>query len=390
LRVPLHFDEREFQYPQPSADLIAVQAVRRVVPEHRRHARLLSGIPGIGHLPHDEEALRRIFARSLSRDQGTWATFDPEQYETIVLGPGSYVVLIEGVSSADAQALHASLLPRTGYRGALQVLPTNPVHLVLYLHALPPRLRLVRDAVRVLHTSFEAPEVAGEDNRDWITYRKLEETQWFQTVDWEDTGVQGTIFDPFDVPSHSEVVGELEQLLATQVSSVVDEVLLRSAALDPRIAETLHAALDLLEAHRTREQLAQVALSCRRLLERLADALFPPRPSSPGGRELGQAQYRNRLWAYVDERLAQSETNRKVLQSSLEDIGTRVDRLDSLANKGLHAQVDATEVQRLLVGLVVLAYDLLLLSPVPQKAPEEPYRDSVAKLMRELFAIDKE
>jgi len=47
-------------------------------------------------------------------------------------------------------------------------------------------------------------------------------------------------------------------------------------------------------------------------------------------------------------------------------------------------------VQRLLVGLVVLAYDLLVLRPVPQKAPEEPYRDSVAKLMRELFAIDKE
>jgi hypothetical protein len=388
--VALHFDEREFQYPQPSADLIAVQAVRRVVPEHRRHARLLSGIPGIGHLPRDEEALERIFARSLSRDQGTWATFDPGQYEAIVLGSGSYVVLIEGVSAADAQALHASLLPRRGYRGALQVLPTNPVHLVLYLHALPPRLRLVRDAVRVLHTSFEAPEVAGEDNRDWTTYRQLEETQWFQEVDWEDTGVQGTIFDPFDVPSHSSLVGELEQLLATQMASVVDEVLLRSTVLDPRIAETLHAALDLLEAHRTREQLAQVALSCRRLLERLADALYPPRPTPPGARELGQAQYRNRLWAYVDERLARSETNRKVLQSSLEDIGNRVDRLDTLANKGLHAQVDAAEVQRLLVGVVVLAYDLLVLSPVPQKVPEEPYRDSVARVMRELFTVDNE
>lgn len=333
----------------------------------------LAGIPGISHLPHDEKALRRILARSLSNDQGTWSTFDLERYEATLLGPGSYVVLIEGLSATDAQALHASLLPRLGYRGALQALPTNPAHLVLYLHALPPRLRLVRDAVRVLHTSFEAPEVAGDDNRDWITYRKLEETRWFPKVDWEDTGVQGTIFDPFDVPSHSELVGELEQLLATQMSNVVDEVLLRSAVLDPRIAETLHAALDLLEAHRTREQLAQVALSCRRLLERLADALYPPGPSLPGARDLGHAQYRNRLWAYVDERLAQSESNRKVLQSSLEDIGNRVDRLDTLANKGLHAQVDAAEVQRLLVGVVVLAYDFAR----PEFCPAEGARGAV-------------
>jgi hypothetical protein len=174
------------------------------------------------------------------------------------------------------------------------------------------------------------------------------------------------------------------------MSSVIDQILLRSAALDPRIAETLHAALDLFEAHRTGEQLAQVALACRRVLERLADALYPPRAETVDGRQVGKTQYQNRLWAYVNQQLTDSTTNKNLLQASLADIGNRIDSLENLANKGLHAEVDAAEVQRLLVGLTALTYDLLMLGPVPTSTSEEPYRDSIIRMLRMIVGGNEE
>jgi hypothetical protein len=77
-------------------------------------------------------------------------------------------------------------------------------------------------------------------------------------------------------PGHHDAVIPGQQMILDLPRAV--------AVLDPRIAETLHAALDLFEAHRTGEQLAQVALACRRVLERLADALYPPRAETVGGR----------------------------------------------------------------------------------------------------------
>jgi hypothetical protein len=123
-------------------------------------------------------------------------------------------------------------------------------------------------------------------------------------------------------------------------------------------------------------------LSCRRFIERLANALYPPRDEPVGGRNLGPQEYRNRLWAYVDEKL--SGTNRDFVLASLEDVGRRIDRLDSLANRGLHvSEVTAAEVQRLLIGMVTLTHDILTLEPPPTIARSEPYEEGVRRLFEE-------
>ncbi len=54
------------------------------------------------------------------------------------------------------------------------------------------------------------------------------------------------------------------------------------------------------------------------------------------GRSVGPEAYRNRLWAYVEGHLKGSE--RDVVIAQVKDSGNSLDRLDSLANKGLHAQ----------------------------------------------------
>lgn len=390
MRIALHFDERAFPYPETDPTMHVVAALVKAVPEHRRHASLRSGIPAIHRLPTESLAIYRILERAAAPDQGIWSTFGIEDYGAALLGGDSFAVLVEGLTASDAIALHRELLHLEGYYGALQILLTNPVHLVLYVRSLPARIRIVGNTARVFFGFYEDPDIAGEDNRDWETHRELTATHLFSHVEWENTGVKDTLFDPFIAPRHSEIVGELEQLLATQMSSVIDQILLRSAVLDPRITETLHAALDLFEAHRTGEQLAQIALACRRVLERLADALYPPRTDTVGGRQVGKAQYRNRLWAYVDQQLTDSTTNKSLLHASLADIGNRIDSLENLANKGLHAEADAAEVQRLLVGLTTLTYDMLMLAPVPKSTSEEPYRDSFIKMLRTIVGENGE
>ena len=126
------------------------------------------------------------------------------------------------------------------------------------------------------------------------------------------------------------------------------------------------------------------------MLERLADALYPARTQPVGGRQVGKAEYRNRLWAYIAQQLDASATNKNLLQASLTDIGNRIDYVEKLANKGLHGEVDSAEVQRLLVGLITLTFNILMLAPVPNSTPEEPYRESFVRMLRTIMDVNEE
>lgn len=125
----------------------------------------------------------------------------------------------------------------------------------------------------------------------------------------------------------------------------------------------------------------QVAIFCRRLIEGLANTLYPARKEQVKGRDVGPEEYRNRLWAYVEERLDASKQARDLVQKSLQDLGSRIDKLDKLANKGLHASTTLLEIDRLLIALVTVAYDLLSVTPPPIEVPIEPHLPELYKLI---------
>ena len=56
----------------------------------------------------------------------------------------------------------------------------------------------------------------------------------------------------------------------------------------------------------TSESWSQALATCRRVIEGLADILFPPQRTAVRGRELGEKQYINRLWAYMDAAITAS------------------------------------------------------------------------------------
>ncbi|WP_330239251.1 hypothetical protein [Streptomyces sp. NBC_00525] len=148
--------------------------------------------------------------------------------------------------------------------------------------------------------------------------------------------------------------------------------------------QRLHAALKAFESHETGEELAHVSLSCRRFTEKLADCLYPPREEKVNGRKVGQAEYRNRLWAYIAENVT-SDTTRELLIANVEDLGKRIDRLDSLSNKGLHSDVSSSDVNRLLLSLLVVAHDLISLRPPGGDFSYKPYETTIRSFMEKVL-----
>jgi hypothetical protein len=389
VRVAYHFnaDLHGGYYGPPIYELL-FRAVLSKVPAARRHVRIKTGdllLHSYGAKTYDDVEAR---ARALLQpERPVWSTLDTEVFPVLAHSTNICVLDLTGLTIRDARAVDEELKridSKDSYFGALQIDLAVDLHWAMYDQSLVDKFRITGNELRLLH---EAEEWEGD--RDVAMLEQWRESGLFESVQFEDIGVQGSIFDPYDTREHAQRVAELDELLGAQFGVVANETLLRTGDLDPRLHDVLHAALKTFDRAQTSEELAQAALSSRRFLERLADALFPPQKEPRNGRSLTKREYRNRLWAYVEGTL--SESNRDLVLASLDDVGRRIDELVEFANRGLHADaVSAGELQRLLVALVTLAYDLLTLEPPARKVPYGPYEAHVEQTLSDWIKRGKE
>jgi hypothetical protein len=378
MKAAYHFDaDQHGGYYGPPIKELVFRAVMKL-PQNQRHLVIYCGdLITVGRV-EQAGGLDALVDRLLAT--GLWTTLDRDQITDALLTRRIYVLLLEGLTRRNADQIDNELRTEPSYFGALEVKPANPAHWVLYDQSLIPLFRIVGDELRMFYAKDEYE--AGGDRDDWM-FEEYRTSGLFANVQWEDRGLRGTIFDDYDTLENAQRLAELEDMLSSRFAVVVNEIVLRSRDLDPVLPDALHAALHGFMSYRSEEQLAQVAVSCRRYLERLANALYPPRVGEKGKRKLGKAEYRNRLWAYIEERL--TGTNRELALASFEDVGKRLDRLDALANKGVHAErVAAGEVERLLVGLIGMAYDVLTLEPPRTVANLRPYESAVKRFLSNL------
>lgn len=277
---------------------------------------------------------------------------------------------------------HANILADTDNLvvnlGAIEVDPAIKTHWTLYQKSLVPLSRWVDGNLRLFYRKFE--EEQGADVKDTGTAKELERLG-FQ-VSWEDIGARRSVLDSYQSFEHAKRLSELQRYILEHLTRVADEILLRISIVQPELKDELHAAFQTFESIETSANVAQVALSCRRFLERLANGLYPPRKELVNGKEVGPKQYRNRLWAYAEEKLG--DTEGKAFLSQLDDIGKRIDRLDDLVNKGVHDRIMPSDLHRLIVGLLVVAYDLLALSVPPLIASNIPYAESITAFAKKV------
>lgn len=114
------------------------------------------------------------------------------------------------------------------------------------------------------------------------------------------------------------------------------------------------------------EDWANAGHSCRRLLQSVADALYPPSDTpvkSASGRDIkvGADNYINRLVMFCEAKMA-SGVSSKVISADLKFIGERLDAAFSAAQKGSHGKIGISEAQRFVIHTYLVVGDILELN----------------------------
>lgn len=167
----------------------------------------------------------------------------------------------------------------------------------------------------------------------------------------------------------SEVYYELKYSVVTddsfnRIRKLVDENI---AHLIPKSIQKFTAIYENLESDNS-EDWSNAVHSCRRVLQDLADALYPPREDATktiGGKErtisLGPDAYINRLVAYVEDN-SDSKRFEEIVGSHLKFMGERLDSVFQAAQKGSHAEiVTQAEADRYVVYTYMIVGDLMAL-----------------------------
>lgn len=127
--------------------------------------------------------------------------------------------------------------------------------------------------------------------------------------------------------------------------------------LKPELAEKLMVAFKAV-ASTNPEEWSHALTTCRRLIEDLADVLYPPTEGGSTARRLGKAQYINRLWAYMDQAI-ESESNRELAKSHVDFLGSYLERIHKLSNKGVHSSLTKVEAVKAVFHTYMMLADLL-------------------------------
>ena len=114
------------------------------------------------------------------------------------------------------------------------------------------------------------------------------------------------------------------------------------------------------------EAISHALTSCRRMIKALADKLYPATKEHRIGvdgvsRSMTDDFYRNRLLQYVQETVGRHKSG-EVLQAVIADLGARLNALDALSSKGVHADPSLDEAHTCVIQAYLLAGDLLAIA----------------------------
>ena len=140
--------------------------------------------------------------------------------------------------------------------------------------------------------------------------------------------------------------------------------------INPSLAEQLMLAFRSVSSEKN-EEWSHALTTCRRLLEGLADQLRPVSNEPFKGRSLGQAQYVNRLWAFMDTAI-ESDTNRDLAKTHVDFLGAWLEKINKITNKGVHTEVKQLEAIKAVFHTYLSIADLLDYLDDSQKSITKP------------------
>lgn len=127
--------------------------------------------------------------------------------------------------------------------------------------------------------------------------------------------------------------------------------------LDPEIAEQLMLAFKSVSSD-SKEEWSHALTTCRRLLESLADKLYPASDLVIGKRTFKQNQFVNRLWQFMNDTI-ESDSNRDLAQMHVNYLGSWLEKANKITNKGVHDEVSQLEATKAVFHIYLMLADLL-------------------------------
>jgi hypothetical protein len=270
-----------------------------------------------------------------------------------------FVVCFESIGVEFAGKLHQMLSSEVCYMGAVQVDDAAEIHWELYSDFLPLRYRILDRGIAVLYDETQGDELSAEEKEE-DSKRLL--SIGFDRVLFEQTHGKHTMFDLYHNFKQARRVAEWKAKFGDVLGFMADEVVCRLGDHIPELPEKLWAAVDTYDNAETDEQYAQVSATCRRILEIVADRLFPPTKEERDGHKLGPNNYRNRLLAFVEDQ-TNSATQVELIVSGLDLFAAHVEKLQNLANKGIHSEIQREGARRTLLRTVFILDDIVALRP---------------------------
>lgn len=305
---------------------------------------------------HNPERFQKAVETLLFPGTHIWMTFTPET-SAVLLQNNIFVIVFESISFRDAQELDKSLRNQPWYLGGLQIDETCPVHWIAYSSSLSPAYRIIEDRI---HLFWDGIEEGSIDEGHLDELRDL----GFTSACLESLNGKFTIFDSYHDFQHARRIAELSSALTDALSMGADQVITRFSDAAPDLGNKLWSAIRTYDRAEVPEDYAQVATSCRRVLEYVADSIFPPGDNTADGRKMGQSKYRNRLLAFADRERA-SDTNIDLICVSTELLADQLEKLSKLTNKGVHTEISRHEARRCLLRTIMVLDDILSLRKDP-------------------------
>ena len=205
-----------------------------------------------------------------------------------------YAICFESVDQETAERLHEGLVDSASYLGAMEVDDGSFIHWQLYSKQLIPKFRILNCAARVFWDGW------SEDGKDLGFFEEVQ-SLGFNPVSWESLNGRFSFFDRYHNFEHAQRVAEWKRDCGQLLGFIADSVVSCLGDAVPDLGGRLWSALKTFDQAETTEQLSQVAATCRRIIEHVADRLFPPVDIVTDERKLGSAHYRNRLLAFADQ-----------------------------------------------------------------------------------------
>lgn len=383
MKVAFHFDEANLGGGDKA--IKAVLTALRAANKHA-HTKVFMGTllfsqaatrhtteGGTRHGVHDPELYKELVSEWVYPHPLRWHALLGYARTTAMQKP-VYSVCFETIDATTAATIDRRLEGEFGavYLGALEVDESIAAHLAAYV--LSPLGRVVGSRATLFWDGYD-PESKMPYRMDWF------KTAGYEPVEWESLSGRHTIFDLDEGPEQSVRAAFSRQWLRELFDGVVDHAMPRLADGLPDIPERLWSAMKTFREIEVSEQASHVATSCRRILDHVADALFPAAPDAKKEDLLGPTKYKNRLIEYLkQQRVHDTEAN--LIQATMDAIWLELDNLDKLANKGVHGQVGLAQARRCLLRTILFLDDLIAVRQEPLPITMRPDMELIRRIVK--------